>query len=119
MTLFRDTVEVAWLQVSGMADETENSPRAMTISDLEMRIAALEERLNQLETQQLGRPGNDADSADAETITAQAKRLTKLEERHENLLRYTPDAREEPSIWEFIGFIVLVIIIIYVFASGR
>jgi hypothetical protein len=104
-----------------MAEETKNSqPTSATGGgDHETRIADLEKRLNQLETQQLGRSGNEADGADAETVAAQAKRLAKLEERHENLLRYTPDAREEPNAWEWIWLIVIAIIIIYAFASGR
>lgn len=86
-----------------MADEPENSRRAATLSELEARVAELEERLGEL-TSQLKRPTGAGD---------QAQRLAKLEERHEKLLRYTPDAREDPDILGYIYGVVIFIVVIF------
>jgi hypothetical protein len=87
----RGTVKAVRLQASGMEDEAEDLRRAVTLGDHEARIAAPEKRLNELETQQRGRI---PDSAYTQAINVQAKRLAHLETRQENLLRHTPEARE-------------------------
>lgn len=102
-----------------MEDEAEDLRRAVTLSDHEARIAALEKRLNELETQQRGRI---PDSAYTQAINVQAKRLAHLETRHENLLRHTPEAREKPGvievIWDILWLPVAIVVVIYLFASA-
>lgn len=90
--------------------------RAVTLSELETRVAELKKRLRELTTQ-LKSPGNKSTDADKQSITVQAKRLAKLEERHENLLRHTPQAREreeEPDLFGYIVLMVIVAVAIYI-----
>jgi hypothetical protein len=101
-----------------MTDETENSRLMATISELETRVAGLEERLGEL-TRQLKSPPDAVTGAGEQSITTQAQRLAKLEERHEKLLRYTPDAREEPDIFGYIWGTAIFIVVVYLLASGH
>lgn len=88
-----------------MADETENAQVPATVGELETRIAALETRLNQIESR-LTRRVTDIEQI---PITSLTHRLSRLESRHENLLRHTPDAREEPN---YLGTAFAIIVVI-------
>lgn len=102
--------------MSGMADEAENSRLMTIISDFEARFAALEKRLSELETQRRGPVDDNANRAHARAIEAQSERLVQLEKRHDNLLRYTPEARETPN---WLAIAVVIIAAIFVFARYR
>lgn len=95
-----------------MTDEAENSRLMTIISDFEARFAALEKRLSELETQRRGPVDDNANRTHARAIAAQSERLAQLEKRHDNLLRYTPEARETPN-WLAIAVVIIGVILIF------
>lgn len=104
-----------------MTEDAENSQLTPTTSgsDVESRMAALEQRFDQLEAKLLGHLGMKSDGTAEHSIVDQAKRLTNLEERHKNLRRYTPEAREEPGPSFLFDIIVTVIVFVIAVSVSR